>query len=224
MSFIIAIDGPAGGGKGTIAKALAERIGFIRLDTGALYRCVTLEVINNNINLTDTDKIVNIAKNMQVEFQKSDNENDLDKVFLNGCDVTKDIRSAEVSKLVAEVSTIAQVRNELLKIQRNLAEQHDTIMEGRDIGTVVFPNANLKIYLDADIEERAKRRYKENVTRGIETTYEEVLEGLKNRDEIDMHRKVSPLKKAEDSITVDSTKMTVDEVVNEIIGIYEKRN
>lgn len=224
MSFIIAIDGPAGSGKGTIAKALAEKIGFIRLDTGALYRCVTLEVINNNINLTDIDKIVNIAKNMNVKFQKSDNENDLDKVFLNERDVTKSIRSAEVSKLVAEVSTIPQVRSELLKIQRNLAEHHDIIMEGRDIGTVVFPNANLKIYLDADIEERAKRRYKENVTKGIETTYEEVLEGLKNRDEIDMHRKVSPLKKAEDAITVDSTKMSIEEVVNEIIGIYEKRN
>ena len=224
MSFIIAIDGPAGSGKGTIAKALAEKIGFIRLDTGALYRCVTLEVINNNINLTDIDKIVNIAKNMNVKFQKSDNENDLDKVFLNERDVTKSIRSAEVSKLVAEVSTIPQVRSELLKIQRNLAEHHDIIMEGRDIGTVVFPNANLKIYLDADIEERAKRRYKENVTKGIETTYEEVLEGLKNRDEIDMHRKVSPLKKAEDAITVDSTKISIEEVVNEIIGIYEKRN
>lgn len=223
MSFIIAIDGPAGSGKGTIAKALAEKIGFIRLDTGALYRCVTFEVINNNIKVNDIKKVVNIAKNMLVEFKKADNKNDLDKVILNGSDVTKAIRSAEVNNLVSEISTIADVRAELLKIQRNLAKNHDTIMEGRDIGTVVFPNANLKIYLDANIEERANRRYKENLEKGIKTTYEEVLESLKKRDEIDMNRKVSPLKKADDAIVIDSTKMSIDEVVNEIIKNYENR-
>ena len=224
MSFIIAIDGPAGSGKGTIAKALAEKIGFIRLDTGALYRCVTLEVINNNINLTDIDKIVNIAKNMNVKFQKSDNENDLDKVFLNERDVTKSIRSAEVSKLVAEVSTIPQVRSELLKIQRNLAEHHDIIMEGRDIGTVVFPNANLKIYLDADIEERAKRRYKENQGKNINMSYEEVIENIRKRDENDKAKEIGALKKAKDSIVIDTTKLTIEEVVEKIIEIIKNKN
>jgi len=223
MSVIIAVDGPAGSGKGTITKAVAEKIGFFRLDTGALYRCVTLEVIRNKIELRDVSKIVEIARNMQVKFIVNENINELDYVFLNGEDVTKDIRSNEVNNLISKVSVIKELREEMLKIQRNLAENQNTIMEGRDIGTVVFPNANLKIYLNADIEERAKRRYKENMEKGIATTYEEVLEILKTRDKIDMGRAVAPLRKAEDAIEIDSTNMSIEEVVKRIVELYEKK-
>ena len=222
MSFIIAIDGPAGSGKGTITKSVADKIGFFRLDTGALYRCVTLEVIRNNIELSDVKSIVDIARNMKVRFVTNEKLNELDYVFLNDEDVTKAIRSNEVNNLISPVSTIRELREEMLGIQRKMAENKNTIMEGRDIGTVVFPNANLKIYLNADIEERARRRYKENIEKGIETNYEEVLQILKNRDKIDMEREVSPLKKADDAIEIDSTNLSIEEVVDEIVRLYER--
>lgn len=222
MSFIIAVDGPAGSGKGTITKCVANKIGFAKLDTGALYRCVTLEVLKNKIDLKDISKIVDIVRNMQVEFVKNEDSSELDYVFLNGKNVTKDIRSNEVNSIISQVSTIKELREEMLKIQRKMAESQNTIMEGRDIGTVVFPNADLKIYLNADIEERAKRRYKENVEKGIDTTYEEVLNILKNRDKIDMEREVAPLKKAEDAIEIDSTNMSIEEVVNKIVELYNR--
>ena len=220
MSFIIAIDGPAGSGKGTITKRVANKIGFLRLDTGALYRCVTLEVLRNNIDIKDVQKMVDIVRNMKVEFVTNEDINELDYVFLNNEDVTKAIRSNEVNNIISVISSIKEVREEMLEIQRNIAREKDTIMEGRDIGTVVFPNADLKIYLNADIEERARRRYKENLEKGIETTYEEVLEILKNRDKIDMEREVAPLKKADDAIEIDSTNMSIEEVVDKIVEIY----
>ena len=220
MSFIIAIDGPAGSGKGTITKRVANKIGFLRLDTGALYRCVTLEVLRNNIDIKDVQKMVDIVRNMKVEFVTNEDINELDYVFLNNEDVTKAIRSNEVNNIISVISSIKEVREEMLEIQRNIAREKDTIMEGRDIGTVVFPNADLKIYLNADIEERARRRYKENLEKGIETTYEEVLEILKNRDKIDMEREVAPLKKANDAIEIDSTNMSIEEVVDKIVEIY----
>lgn len=222
MSFIIAIDGPAGSGKGTITKSVADKIGFFRLDTGALYRCVTLEVIRNNIELSDVKSIVDIARNMKVRFVTNEKLNELDYVFLNDEDVTKAIRSNEVNNLISPVSTIRELREEMLGIQRKMAENKNTIMEGRDIGTVIFPNADLKIYLNADIEERARRRYKENIEKGIETNYEEVLQILKNRDKIDMEREVSPLKKADDAIEIDSTNLSIEEVVDEIVRLYER--
>lgn len=220
MSFIIAIDGPAGSGKGTITKRVAKEIGFFRLDTGALYRCVTLEVIRNKIDIKDIQKMVDIVRNMKVEFGTNQDINELDYVFLNKEDVTKAIRSNEVNKKISVISSIKEVREEMLEIQRNIAKEKDTIMEGRDIGTVVFPNADLKIYLNADIKERARRRYKENIEKGIDTTYEEVLSILKNRDKIDMERKVAPLKKADDAIEIDSTNMTVEDVVDKIVELY----
>ena len=200
---------------------MAEKIGFFRLDTGALYRCVTLEVIRNNIELSDVKSIVDIARNMKVRFVTNEKLNELDYVFLNDEDVTKAIRSNEVNNLISPVSTIRELREEMLVIQRKMAENKNTIMEGRDIGTVVFPNANLKIYLTADIEERARRRYKENIEKGIETNYEEVLQILKNRDKIDMEREVSPLKKADDAIEIDSTNLSIEEVVEKIVELYK---
>jgi len=221
MGFVIAIDGPAGSGKGTITKCVASKIGFFRLDTGALYRCVTLEVIRNKCELREVSKIVEIARNMQVEFVRNEEMNELDFVFLNGEDVTKAIRSNEVNNLVSQVSSIKELREEMLGVQRKMAENQNTIMEGRDIGTVVFPNADLKIYLNADIEERARRRYVENIEKGIDTTYEEVLQILKNRDKIDMEREVSPLKKADDAIEIDSTNLSIEEVAEKIIELYK---
>jgi len=221
MGFVIAIDGPAGSGKGTITKCVASKIGFFRLDTGALYRCVTLEVIRNKCELREVSKIVEIARNMQVEFVRNEEMNELDFVFLNGEDVTKAIRSNEVNNLVSQVSSIKELREEMLGVQRKMAENQNTIMEGRDIGTVVFPNADLKIYLNADIKERAKRRYVENIEKGIDTTYEEVLQILKNRDKIDMEREVSPLKKADDAIEIDSTNLSIEEVAEKIIELYK---
>jgi len=221
MGFVIAIDGPAGSGKGTITKCVASKIGFFRLDTGALYRCVTLEVIRNKCELREVSKIVEIARNIQVEFVRNEEMNELDFVFLNGEDVTKAIRSNEVNNLVSQVSSIKELREEMLGVQRKMAENQNTIMEGRDIGTVVFPNADLKIYLNADIKERAKRRYVENIEKGIDTTYEEVLQILKNRDKIDMEREVSPLKKADDAIEIDSTNLSIEEVAEKIIELYK---
>jgi len=221
MGFVIAIDGPAGSGKGTITKSVASKIGFFRLDTGALYRCVTLEVIRNNVALSDVEKIVEIAHNMQIRFVTNENLNELDYVFLNDEDVTKAIRSNEVNNLISHVSTIRELREEMLGIQRKMAENQNTIMEGRDIGTVVFPDANLKIYLNADIEVRARRRFDENIAKGIETTYEEVLQILKNRDKIDMEREVSPLRKADDAIEIDSTNLSIEEVAQEIVRLYK---
>ena len=221
MGFVIAIDGPAGSGKGTITKCVASKIGFFRLDTGALYRCVTLEVIRNKWELREVSKIVEIARNIQVEFVRNEEMNELDFVFLNGEDVTKAIRSNEVNNLVSQVSSIKELREEMLGVQRKMAENQNTIMEGRDIGTVVFPNADLKIYLNADIEERARRRYVENIEKGIDTTYEEVLQILKNRDKIDMEREVSPLKKADDAIEIDSTNLSIEEVAEKIIELYK---
>lgn len=220
MSFIIAIDGPAGSGKGTITKRVANKIGFLRLDTGALYRCLTLEVIRNKIEINDIQKMVDIVRNMKIEFVPNEAMNELDYVFLNKENVTKEIRSNEVNNIISVISSIKEVRNEMLQIQRNIAKEKDTIMEGRDIGTVVFPNADMKIYLNADIEERARRRYKENMEKGISTTYEEVLQILKNRDKIDMEREVAPLKKAEDAIEIDSTNMSIEEVVDKVVELY----
>ena len=220
MSFIIAIDGPAGSGKGTITKRVANKIGFLRLDTGALYRCLTLEVIRNKIEINDISKMTDIVRNMKIEFVPNEDMNELDYVFLNKENVTKEIRSNEVNNIISVISSIKEVRNEMLQIQRNIAKEKDTIMEGRDIGTVVFPNADMKIYLNADIEERARRRYKENMEKGISTTYEEVLQILKNRDKIDMEREVAPLKKAEDAIEIDSTNMSIEEVVDKVVKLY----
>ena len=155
MSIVIAIDGPAGSGKGTLAKKLSEKFNLINIDTGATYRCVALKVLNSNISLDDTESIINISKNIDIEL-KSDG-----RVFLDGIDVTKEIRSKEVTSIVSPISSIVKVRENLVEIQRKIAKGNNVVMEGRDITTVVLPDAKYKIYLDASLESRAKRRYKE---------------------------------------------------------------
>lgn len=186
MSFVVAIDGPAGTGKGTITSLISKEMGLVNIDTGATYRCVALYTIKNNINLEEKEKIIESLPNIHIDME---NEEGTQKVYLNNEDVTSQIRSKEVSKIVSQISSIKEVRFAMVEVQRNLAKGKDVIMEGRDITTYVFPNANIKIYLDADEEERAKRRYKEMQEKGIEMTYEEVLNNIQIRDKNDKEKK-----------------------------------
>lgn len=217
--MIVAVDGPAGSGKGTVTKRIEEELGFLNLDTGATYRCVALQVLRENVSLKDEEKIIKIANEIDI---KIDNTGDKDIILLNGEDVSKEIRTKEVTAIVSQVSAIIPVREKMVEIQRKLANGKNVIVEGRDIGTVVFPNADIKIYLDASEEIRAQRRYEENKQNGIDTTYEEVLENVKMRDYNDMHKKVGALKKADDAIIVDSTNLTIDQVVEKIKNIIKE--
>ena len=220
MSFVVGIDGPAGSGKGTVTKKVANKLGLTNIDTGITYRCVALQVLNKNISLEDKEKIIETARNIKIDIDNTPNG---DIVYLEGKDVTKDIRSKEVTKIVSPVSSIKEVRFLMVDMQRKLAEGKNVIMEGRDICTYVFPNADVKIYLDASVEERAKRRFKENQEKGIVMSYEEVYESIKKRDENDKTKEIGALKLAEDSIVVDTTSLTIDEVVDKIIEIIKKR-
>jgi len=213
MNIVVAIDGPAGSGKGTLAKALAAKYKLINIDTGATYRCVALKTLKNNINITETEKIIDISKNIDIELKQDG------KVLLDGKDVTKEIRSKEVTNIVSPISSIVEVRKNMVDIQRKIAEGNDVVMEGRDITTVVFPNAQYKFYLDANIESRANRRFKENQEKGINMTYEEVYENIEKRDYNDMHKEVGSLTRTEDQIYIDTTNLSVEEEV-EIIGKY----
>ena len=219
MAFIVAIDGPAGTGKGTITKLVAKDFGLINIDTGATYRCVTLEMLNQNISIHETEKIIKISENINMKIE---NNNGFQTIFLNEEDVTEKIRSKEVTELVSQVSSIVEVRLNMVKLQRKLEEGKDVIMEGRDITTYVFPNSNVKIYLDADVEERAKRRYKENLEKGINMTYEEVLEHIKWRDNNDKNKELGALRIAEDAIVIDTTKLSIEEVKQKVEEIIKK--
>ena len=220
MSFIVGIDGPAGSGKGTVTKKIANKLGLINIDTGSTYRCVALEVLNKKVDLEDKEKIIKVAKEIKIDIEPLPEG---DKIYLNDKDVTKDIRSKEVTSIVSPISSIKEVRLEMVELQRKLAEGKNVIMEGRDICTYVFPNADVKIYLDASIEERAKRRFKENQEKGIDMSYEEVYESIKKRDENDKTKEMGALKLAEDSIVVDTTSLTIDEVVERIVEIIRQR-
>ena len=221
MAFIVAIDGPAGSGKGTITKLVGKKLNLINIDTGAMYRCASLYMIRNNINLNELDKIAEMLKVIEIKQEKI---NDVDKFYLNGEDVSDKIREKEANEIVSQVSHIVIVRERMVDLQREMGKSVDIIMEGRDIGTNVFPNADVKIYLDASAEERANRRLKQNEEKGIQMSYEEILANIKFRDNNDKTSPVAPLKQAEDAIYVDSTHMTIDEVVEKIAKIItEKR-
>ena len=220
MGFIVAIDGPAGAGKGTITKLVGEKKNLIYIDTGALYRCVTLYMIRNKISLDDTDKIKEFLNKINIELKKENNE---DLVFLNGEDVTKLIREKEVNELVSQVSHIVEVRENITNLSRKIAEGKNVIMEGRDIGTNVFPNADVKIYLDATPEERARRRMKQNQEKGIDIPYDEILKNIIYRDNNDKTSNVAPLKQAEDAFYIDSSDMPIEKVVDKVIEIIEKK-
>lgn len=220
MSFIVAIDGPAGVGKGTIANLVAEKFGFLNVDTGAMYRSVTLAMLRQNIGIDEEEKIEKLLSEITIELKE---ENGKEIVLLNGEDVSEAIRSKEVNAFISGVSALKIVRSKMVVLQRKLAEGNEVVMEGRDIGSTVFPNADVKIYLDATVEERANRRLRQNKEKGIEMSYEEVLESVKKRDLIDSTREVSPLRKADDAILIDCTELSQDELSNKVYEIIEEK-
>ena len=205
MNITIAIDGPAGSGKGTIAKLLAEKYNLINIDTGATYRCVALKSLRNNISLDEPEKIIEMSKNIDIDLRQDG------KVFMDGEDVTKEIRTKSVTEIVSQLSNIVEVRKNLVEIQRKIAANNNVVMEGRDITTVVLPNAKYKIYLDATLESRVQRRYKENQEKGIDMTYEEIYENIQKRDYNDMHKEVGALKRTEEQVYIDTTNLTIEE-------------
>ena len=219
MSFIVAIDGPAGVGKGTIANLVAEKFGFLNVDTGAMYRSVTLAMLRQNIGIEE-EKIEKLLAEITIELKE---ENGEEVVLLNGEDVSEAIRTKEVNAFISGVSALRIVRNKMLEIQRKIAQGQEVVMEGRDIGSTVFPNADVKIYLDATVEERANRRLRQNKEKGIEMSYEEVLESVKKRDLIDSTREVSPLRKADDAILIDCTELSLEQLSNKVYEIIEEK-
>ena len=217
--LIIAIDGPAASGKSTTAKLVAEKLGFMHIDTGAMYRAVAFKMLRGGVEVTDRMKIEDLLANTLVSQREESGQT---HILLDGHDVTEDIRTPEISLWVGPVSENEIVRRHLVDWQRELGKQGGTVLEGRDIGTVVFPDADLKVYLDADIKTRAKRRRKEMLCRGIEQTLEEIETTLAARDERDSNREFSPLRKAADAIAVDTTHMTIGDQVNAIVTLAKK--
>lgn len=215
-SFIVTIDGPAGSGKSTIAKMIAKKYNFTYLDTGAMYRMIALYVIRHNIDLENKKEIEEMLKNVKLDIQGN-------TFYLNGEDVSEAIRTPEVSKIVSPVAAIKEVRVKLVDMQREISFGKIIILDGRDMGTTVFPKADVKIFLIASPEIRAKRRLKEYDEKGIAATYEEVLESIKERDYIDSTRKESPLVKAQDAHEIDSSKLNIDDVLKEISAYIDKK-
>ena len=214
--MIIAIDGPAGAGKSTVAKIIAQKLGFLYIDTGAMYRALTLKALEEKIDSQDSSQLIKMTCNTKIELT-----NDADgslRVFLDGRDVTRQIRQPQITKFVSDIAKIKEVRQVMLCLQRNLGRQKNSILDGRDIGTVVFPDADKKFFIGADFEERVRRRYKELNELGQNVTMEDVKKDLHNRDTIDSTREVAPLKKAADAIYIDTTNMTIEEVVNKLLG------
>ena len=220
MAFVVAIDGPAGTGKGTITKIISKRMNLLNIDTGAMYRSVTLACIRNNVAPNEEKKIEKILDNIDIELKNMNGEQ---KIFLNGEDVSKEIRTPEVDEQVAKFAALKSVRDKLTPIQRKIGENNNIIMEGRDIGTVVFPNADVKIFLDCSLEERAKRRYLQNLKKGINESYDEVLKAIIERHKLETERKIAPFIKANDAITIDSTNLTIQETVNEVEKIIKSK-
>ena len=223
--MIIAIDGPAGTGKGTISKLISERLGFVYVDTGAMYRAITLKMLRKNINIDELNKIEELLNSTKIDFINAGDKSTSQRVLLDNEDVTDEIRMPEVNEHVSPYSAVKIIRAKMVDLQRKIAEGKDVIMEGRDITTVVFPNAEIKIYLTASPEERAKRRYKELIEKGIKTSFEETLESINKRDYNDMNKEVGALKIADDAIVVDTSALSIDEVyekLKQIIDNYTK--
>nr|WP_314114538.1 (d)CMP kinase [uncultured Leptotrichia sp.] len=214
--MIIAIDGPAGSGKSTIAKLIAEDLGLVYLDTGAMYRLVTLKALNEGI-LGNLDKIIKMLDDLRIDIKQNG-------FYLDDTNVSEEIRKPVVSENVSDIAAIREVREKMVDLQRKFSESKNVILDGRDIGTVVFPNADVKIFLIADAKERANRRYKELVAKGENVRMEEIYENILKRDEIDSTRKESPLKKAGDAIEVDTTSRNIEEVKNEILYIIKQKS
>ena len=221
MANQIAIDGPAGAGKSTIAKSLAKKLGWIYADTGAMYRAMALFYIRNSVAAEDEEKINSLID--EIDITISFDEEGRQLVILNGEDVSGLIRTEEVSAMTSKISVFPKVREKLVALQRELAESRDLVMDGRDIGTTVLPNATLKVYLTASVEERARRRYKEYIEKGVEADIKEIEKDIEERDYRDMHRDISPLMQAEDAVLVDSSDMNIDEVITAVLALYAEK-
>ena len=213
MGYQVAIDGPAGAGKSTIAKLVAKEKGFIYVDTGAMYRALAVYFLDQGIRAEDTDKIIRAVGQAEVKIRY---EEGIQQVYLNGENVTSMLRTEEVGNMASRTSAIPAVREKLLELQRSLARTQDVIMDGRDIGTNILPDADVKIYLTASVETRAKRRYDELREKGEACDLESIAHDIRERDERDMTREIAPLKQAEDAVLVDSSDMTIQEVVDKI--------
>lgn len=219
MAINIAIDGPAGAGKSSTAKLVAKKLGYIYVDTGALYRTVGLYSIRKGIDTKDAEKVIATLPDIKVELKFVDGAQ---HVFLNGEDVSEDIRTPEASMGASNVSAIPKVREFLFDLQRSIAAENNCIMDGRDIGTVVLPNADVKIFLTTSVEERANRRYKEMLEKGEEADYNDILEDIKKRDYQDSHREVAPLKQADDAIYVDNGGYNLETGTEYLLGIIKE--
>ncbi len=213
MGYNVAVDGPAGAGKSTIAKLVAKKKGYIYVDTGAMYRGLAIHFLKKGIDPDDKDAVAEACDDADVKIGY---ENGIQQVWLNGENITSMLRTEEVGNMASKTSAIPAVREKLLELQRSLARNEDVIMDGRDIGTNILPNADVKIYLTASVETRAKRRYDELREKGEECSLEDISRDIQERDERDMNRETAPLKKAEDAILVDSSDMTIQEVVDTI--------
>lgn len=217
MSKKIAIDGPAGAGKSTIAKIVAKELGVIYVDTGAMYRAMALYMINNNIDASDSEKISATCQSADITIR---HEGGVQRVYLNGEDVSELVRKEEVGKMASASSVNGDVRKKLVELQQKLAQTTDVVMDGRDIGTVVLPDADLKVFLTASSRVRANRRYKELTAKGEICDIDAIEKDIIERDYRDSHREISPLKQAEDAVLVDTSDMTIDEVAGKIIDLY----
>ena len=215
MRNVIAIDGPGGAGKSTIAKLLAEKLNYLHLDTGAMYRAVTLAALRKNISFDEEEELVDLAKKINISF------NEQGDIFLNDENISEEIRTAKVNNHVSQTAAIQGVREVLVEKQQQLAQKNKVVMDGRDITTVVLPTAEYKFYLTASLEERAKRRFEEVKNKNEDINFEEVKKSIARRDKLDSEREHSPLKKAEDAILIDTTDLSISEVLKKMISIIE---
>lgn len=220
MSFNIAIDGPAGAGKSTIARRVAKELGFLYVDTGAMYRTIALYLLKNGIDCGQEEELERALREIEVGLGYEDGEQ---QVFLNGENVSGQIRTEEVSQMASVSSARPMVRAKLLQLQRSMAQEHDVLMDGRDIGTLILPDAQLKIFLTASPQARARRRFLELQEKGVQACLEEIEREMEERDYRDTHRETAPLRQAEDAVLVDTSDMTVEEVVAKILELAEER-
>ncbi|KGM99169.1 (d)CMP kinase [Clostridium botulinum] len=216
LKINVAIDGPAGAGKSTIAKMVADKFNLMYINTGSMYRAITLKAMENNIAHTEIEKLCILMNSLEMHFEN-------DRLILNGEDINDELTLPRISENVSNYAAILEVRKKLVYLQRKMSEKYNVIMDGRDIGTVVLKDAPFKFYLNASSEERASRRYKELCSKNIEVNYDNILEEIKKRDYIDCNREVNPLTKAQDAMEIDTTKMSIQEVVNEICSVISNK-
>lgn len=216
----VAIDGPASSGKSTVAKIIAKRFGYVYCDTGAMYRSVTWAALENGIDVSDTKQVIDLARRIKITFEPGQPDQ---RVFVDGHEVTKDIRTEKIAANVSAVAAIPEVRAQMVEQQRQIAQAGGIVMDGRDIGATVLPDAQVKVFLVASAHERARRRYEENLQKGLATqSLDELEAAIKLRDQKDSTRKVSPLTQAKDAILIDTTSLTIDQVVDEISALIKK--